>query len=134
MTIGSLLKEARLKAKLTQEEVAESLGVSRQSISNWENNKTYPDVLNVIALIDLYQVSLDVLLKGSVDYMQHLNESTDVVKSNKLLIRVILFALLGILFVLAISRWIPFQLALSIVFVLSLLVAGLIYLEIIQRF
>ena len=109
MTIGSLLKEARLKAKLTQEEVAESLGVSRQSISNWENNKTYPDVLNVIALSDLYQVSLDVLLKGSVDYMQHLNESTDVVKSNKLLIRVILFALLGILFVLAISRWIPFN-------------------------
>lgn len=62
----------------------------------------------MIALSDLYQVSLDVLLKGSADYMQHLNESTDVVKSNKLLIRVVLFALLGIFFVLAISRWIPF--------------------------
>ena len=83
MTIGELLKEARLQAGMTQEKVAEAIGVSRQSISNWENDKTYPDVINVIALSELYQVSLDYLLKGSKDYMKHLDESTDIVKSNK---------------------------------------------------
>ena len=77
MKIGDKLKNARLDKKLTQEEVAEKLFVSRQSISNWENNKTYPDIGNVIALSDLYQISLDELLKGSDNFMKHLEESTD---------------------------------------------------------
>ncbi|WP_299034340.1 helix-turn-helix domain-containing protein, partial [uncultured Anaerococcus sp.] len=42
MKIGDKLKKARMDKKLTQEEVAEKIFVSRQSISNWENNKTYP--------------------------------------------------------------------------------------------
>ena len=54
MKIGDKLKNARLDKKLTQEEVAEKLFVSRQSISNWENNKTYPDIGNEIASSDLY--------------------------------------------------------------------------------
>ena len=43
--IGSKIKAARLEKKLTQEQVAEILGVSRQTISNWENEKSYPDCL-----------------------------------------------------------------------------------------
>lgn len=83
MKIGDKLKNARLKKSMTQEEVAEKLFVSRQSISNWENNKTYPDIGNVIALSDLYQISLDELLKGSDNFMKHLEESTNIVESNK---------------------------------------------------
>ena len=42
--IGTKIKEARVAAQLTQEQVAETLGVSRQTVSNWENDRTYPDI------------------------------------------------------------------------------------------
>lgn len=63
MEIGTIIRNARNEASLTQEQAAESLGVSRQTISNWENNKSYPDIISVIKMSDLYSVSLDCLLK-----------------------------------------------------------------------
>lgn len=83
MEIGKQLKEARAKSSLTQEQVAEKLFVSRQTISNWENEKSYPDIISIIKLSDLYSISLDELLKGDRKMMEHLDESTNVVKSNK---------------------------------------------------
>lgn len=88
MEIGSKLKEARMKTTYTQEQVAEEIGVSRQTISNWENNKSYPDIVSVIKMSDLYNVSLDYLLKGKeskpmLNYIDYLEESTNVVKSKK---------------------------------------------------
>ena len=83
--IGSKIKAARLEKKLTQEQVAEILGVSRQTISNWENEKSYPDIISVIKMSDCYEVSLDYLLKGEQKmktYYDYLEESTNVVKSN----------------------------------------------------
>ena len=68
---------------LTQENVAEKLNVSRQTISNWETEKFYPDILYVLQLSDLYQISLDELLKGDERMIQHLEDSTNVVKSNQ---------------------------------------------------
>lgn len=70
--------------KLTQEQVAELLGVSRQTISNWENEKSYPDIISVIKMSECYDVSLDYLLKGEKmkSYYDYLEESTNVVKSN----------------------------------------------------
>lgn len=53
MEIGSKLKNARNENGLTQEQAAELLGVSRQTISNWENNKSYPDIISVIKMSDL---------------------------------------------------------------------------------
>ena len=61
MDIGAKIKQARMEAKMTQEQVAEGLGVSRQTISNWENDKTYPDIISVIKMSDLYDISLDKL-------------------------------------------------------------------------
>ena len=90
MNIGSMLKNARTRSGLTQERVAEELLVSRQTISNWENEKTYPDIMSVIKLSDLYEISLDELLKGDEKMMKHLNESTNVVKSNRNLMIAIL--------------------------------------------
>ncbi len=63
MDIGDKLKAARADAGMTQEQVAEALGVSRQTVSNWENSRTYPDIISVIRMSDLYVVSLDILLK-----------------------------------------------------------------------
>ena len=83
--IGSKIKAARLEKKLTQEQVAEILGVSRQTISNWENEKSYPDIISVIKMSDCYEVSLGYLLKGEQKmktYYDYLEESTNVVKSN----------------------------------------------------
>lgn len=86
MEIGTKLKSARKKCGLTQEKAAEAVGVSRQTISNWENEKSYPDIVSVIRLSSLYSVSLDELLKGDEDMIEHLEESTNVVNSNKKLI------------------------------------------------
>lgn len=90
MEIGKKLREARQCSGLTQEQVAQSLYVSRQTISNWENEKSYPDIVSVVKLSDLYSISLDELLKGDEKMLEHLEESTDIVKSNrKLLLAVI---------------------------------------------
>ena len=72
MEIGKKLKDARLHSGLTQEKVAEELNVSRQTISNWENEKSYPDIISVIGLSNLYSISLDDLLKGDEKMMKHL--------------------------------------------------------------
>ena len=62
MDIGTKIKNARIAAQLTQEQVADALGVSRQTMSNWENGKTYPAIISVIKMSDLYGISLDHLL------------------------------------------------------------------------
>lgn len=90
MDIGLKLKYARAESGFTQENVAEELGVSRQTISNWENNRSYPDVISVIALSDLYSVSLDELLKEDKKMIAYLGESTNVVKSRQKLSKLIL--------------------------------------------
>ena len=64
MEIGKKLKDARMKFGFTQEAVAEKINMSRQTISNWENEKSYPDSISVIELSSLYSISLDDLLKG----------------------------------------------------------------------
>ena len=134
MNIGDKLKNARLKKSMTQEEVAEKLFVSRQSISNWENNKTYPDIGNVIALSDLYQISLDELLKGSDNFMKHLEESTDIVKSNKKLIFIIVIALIAMILMAMFTEFLPEKVVLIAIFTLAVIVTGLVYSEIIKRF
>ena len=90
MEIGTRLKNARVEMGLTQEKVAEEIGVSRQTVSNWENSKCYPDIVNVIKLSDLYSVSLDELLKEDKNMVRHLKESTDVVTSRKKLTKLII--------------------------------------------
>ena len=96
MNIGSKIKKSRTEAKITQEQAAEALGTSRQTISNWENEKSYPDIASVLKMSDLYGVSLDFLLKGEVpmkDYLDYIEESTNVVKSKDKLSKLIDFIL-----------------------------------------
>lgn len=57
MEIGKKLKDARMKSGFTQEMVAEKINVSRQTISNWENEKSYPDIISVIELSSLYAIA-----------------------------------------------------------------------------
>ncbi|MDR2570155.1 MAG: helix-turn-helix domain-containing protein [Oscillospiraceae bacterium] len=90
MSIGEVLKQARSEADLSQEDVAEKVGVSRQTISSWENGRSYPDIASVITLSDTYNVSLDSLMKGDSKMIKHLEESTNVAKSNKQVVATII--------------------------------------------
>ncbi len=92
MVIGQKLKNARTAAGFTQETAAEKIGVSRQTVSNWENNRSYPDILSVLAMSKLYGVSLDELLKGDPGMTAHLEDSTNLVKSRKRLAKAVWFA------------------------------------------
>jgi Predicted transcriptional regulators len=85
MTIGERLQTRRKELSLTQQEVADSLHVTRQTISNWEVGKNYPDLQSIIDLSDLYQISLDLLLKGDKNVMKKLNHDTSVVRMNRLI-------------------------------------------------
>lgn len=62
-SLGEVLKENRLRCKMTQEFVSETLGVSRQAVSKWENGTSDPSTSNLIALAKLYGVSSEELLK-----------------------------------------------------------------------
>ncbi len=99
MKISERLREARLQANLSQEKLAEEIYVSRQTISNWENGKTYPDIMSILLLSDLYEISLDELLKGDKAMVKYLEESTNTVESNKKIIfgiiaNIIIFSLM----------------------------------------
>ena len=107
MEIRKKLKNARIEAGLTQEKAAEKIDVSRQTISNWENEKSYPDIISVIALSDLYSVSLDELVKGNQKMAEHLEESTNVVKSNKKLTGAILLNIILMILLIALNMLLP---------------------------
>lgn len=62
-SLGETLKEHRVKCKMTQEFVAERLGVSRQAVSKWENGSSDPSTSNLLALAKLYGISPEELLK-----------------------------------------------------------------------
>lgn len=61
--ISKKLRQARMSKGLSQEEVASKLKIARQSISKWENGHAYPDIFNLKLLCDLYEISVDSLLK-----------------------------------------------------------------------
>ncbi|MFT8424538.1 MAG: helix-turn-helix transcriptional regulator [Liquorilactobacillus sp.] len=104
MKFSERLKRARIEMDLTQEQVANDFFITRQTISSWENEKTYPDISSLIKLSDYYHISLDILLKEDVGMRESLekkevSEELRPVRRNLLLIDVILLVvLLGNLF------------------------------------
>ena len=71
MELERRLAELRREKNLSQEELAEKLYVSRQTISNWERDKTYPDINSLLLMANYFDVSLDHLIKGDVNIMKH---------------------------------------------------------------
>mgnify|MGYP003474194846 FL=1 len=69
MTMGEKLAKLRREHNLTQEQFAELLLVSRQSVSKWELNTTYPDTEKLIRISKLFDCSLDYLLKDEIEQM-----------------------------------------------------------------
>ncbi|MHC5230145.1 helix-turn-helix domain-containing protein [Enterococcus sp. LJL99] len=64
MEIGKIIKRCRLEKGLTQEELGNKFYVSRQLVSKWENNRSYPDLNQLIQLSDFFNLSLDELMRG----------------------------------------------------------------------
>lgn len=80
MELGKQIKKHRMAAQLSQEELADRVYVSRQTISNWENDKSYPDVNSLVLLSETFQVSLDKLIKGDIDVMKKVIQREEVEK------------------------------------------------------
>ena len=80
MDIGKQIKKYRTEMKFSQEELSEKIFVSRQTISNWENNKNYPDVKSLLLLSSLFNVSLDILIKGDLEEMKEQIKKEDIDK------------------------------------------------------
>ena len=106
MEIEKKLKDARVQAGLTQEQVAEKVMVSRQTISNWENGKTLPDIVSIINLSDLYQISIDDLLKGDKKMTEKIEKDVKVAKGNKRLIVTMALILLVVGIVYSVSTFV----------------------------
>ena len=70
MKLGEQIKKHRASLGLSQDALAGKVFVSRQSISNWENGKTYPDIGSLLLLSETFSVSLDTLIKGDIDTMK----------------------------------------------------------------
>lgn len=134
MEIGKKLKAARQNSGLTQEQAAERLFVSRQTISNWENEKTYPDIVSVVKLSDLYSISLDELLKGDTKMLEHLEESTDIVKSNQKLILAVIANIAVFLTCLLTAALLPDSvLVIACVFCLAVVSVACLLYQIVKR-
>lgn len=76
-TLSELLRENRIQCKMTQEFVAEAIGVSRQAVSKWENGTTDPSTSNLIALANLYGVSAEELLKEAAEHSGESSRTTN---------------------------------------------------------
>ena len=76
MSLGKRLKEVRMEKGFSQSDVAEVLNISRQSISRWENDKSYPDIDNLVELSKYYEISIDELLTETKVLQQEINEKT----------------------------------------------------------
>lgn len=83
MNISKQIKKYRLDSKLSQEDLAEKIFVTRQTISNWENGKNYPDINSLVLLSTLFGVSLDILVKGDLDEMKEEIKTEDIKKFNR---------------------------------------------------
>ena len=70
MEIANQIKRLRVKKGLSQDELAERIYVSRQTVSNWENEKTYPDIKSLLLLSEVFETSLDALIKGDLNEMK----------------------------------------------------------------
>lgn len=95
MQIGDKIKLLRTENQLTQNDLAKKLNVSSQAISNWERHKGYPDIDNIINISDMFDVSLDELIKDDIDFKERLmsrkfEDGLDIIKNA-------LFIILGVI-------------------------------------
>ena len=106
MNLGKKIINLRKKEKMTQENLAEVLGVTRQTISNWELNSTKPDIIQLKELSKIFHISIDELLDNDIKnlFIDKVNKTEKIVNKNtkniKILVTTVYFIiLLSLLFI-----------------------------------
>lgn len=104
--LGKKLMEIRKENKMSQEEFAELFNVSRQTVSAWENSKSYPDIETLIRISEKFNISLDILLKENTKMVKDIDRKVKDNKKLKIIITVLLTCLvLGVVILLLNSYW-----------------------------
>ncbi len=133
MTFGENLQFLRKRSGLTQEELAERMEVSRQSVSKWESNSAYPEMDAILRLCDLFSCDMDTLLRGDVSrrfcedsaaYDQHMNRFSAAIAAGVGLVLLgvtlmLFLAALGIVEELATAVFFVLLIAAVVVFIVS---------------
>ncbi|MDE7284702.1 MAG: helix-turn-helix domain-containing protein [Lachnospiraceae bacterium] len=104
MNIGDKIKNAREENNLTQTQASESLMVSRQTISNWENGKSLPDILSVIRMSELYKISLDELLKGDKAMIEKIEKDAEISKTERKILNYAMVSILSGIMILVLCK------------------------------
>ncbi len=134
MDLGKKITAMRNEKNLSQEQLAEKLNVTRQTISNWENGKFYPDIDSLVNLSKFFNVSLDDLLSYDDKVLDYLKDSTDIVKSNKnILYAVLLNILLIIAFVIVGIIFNESTSIIIIIFTVSIISFSFLFYQIIKK-
>ena len=81
MNLDEKIKKIRKDNKMSQDDLAEVLNVTRQTISNWENRKNYPDIETLIKMSD--NISLDILLKENMVMVKEIDKNVKKLKDTK---------------------------------------------------
>ena len=74
MKIGKIVQDIRRERDMTQEDFGELFHVTRQAVSSWENEKTYPDLITLIEISNMFDISLDIMLKEDKNMTDKLNK------------------------------------------------------------
>jgi transcriptional regulator with XRE-family HTH domain len=82
MNVGARIKKHREKQNISQDELALKIFVSRQTISNWETNKSYPDIKSLTMLSNIFYVTLDDFIKGDIEEMKKIVSKEKIEKFN----------------------------------------------------
>ena len=113
MNLGNKILKIRKDNKMSQEQFAEILNVTRQTVSNWENGKNYPDIETLIKISDKFNVSLDILLKGDKEMIKDINKKIKNNKVLKIIIAVLIVIIIALIFGLKIYETIDYYLEIN---------------------
>ena len=100
MELAKQIKKYRIEYGLSQDELAEKLYVSRQTISNWENEKNYPDIKSILLMSYIFNISVDELVKGNIEDVKELIFKEDIDKFEKCSMFLTVW-----MFICVISKW-----------------------------
>jgi len=106
MSLSKKIISIRKENNLNQESLAEILNVSRQTVSNWENNKCYPDIETLILISDKFNLSLDTLLKDDMKMIREIDKKVEKNSQLKKIIIVLSIILFAIIFFLVSKNYI----------------------------
>lgn len=108
MEVGRQIRKYREHMDFSQEQLAEKIYVSRQTISNWETGKSYPDINSLLLLSTLFHVSLDKLIKGDVEAMKDKIKESDIKRFNKYGIVYTVLLIVSVFSIVPLMSWMGF--------------------------